>query len=318
MTTTADPPREGTVNVAIQDIVVGKRHRAVADISDIRESIARSGLIHPITVTTAGRLVQGANRLQACRELGWTRIPATVRDLSDAEAELIEIDENLTQHALTVLEQGKHFARRAELVRQMRLTPTANLGAVPPTVAEVVDEAGVSRRTFYNRVALADRIPDAVAAVVAPTAVANSLKDLTELAELPEAEQAAVSQALASDAGLRTVRAARRRLWPEQFKAKDEDGSWDDSEAVERRDVVRVHLTVGLSVRSNQLRARGDQIARREEQTVEHHLQVTAPGSVRADMEGLRGLAGDVARALWADTALREDWLKVPGGAEAP
>src|ERR1017187_6028310 len=69
----------------IDQIEVGFRYRK--DLGDVRvlaDSIAEVGLLHPVVVTSSGRLIAGQRRLQACRQLGWKDVPVTVVDLYQA------------------------------------------------------------------------------------------------------------------------------------------------------------------------------------------------------------------------------------------
>jgi len=68
----------------INAIVVGERFRKdLGDIRGLAQSIKVVGLLHPIVVTTDGRLIAGERRLEACRSLGWTKIPVTIVDIYD-------------------------------------------------------------------------------------------------------------------------------------------------------------------------------------------------------------------------------------------
>lgn len=68
----------------INSIIIGKRHRReLGDIDGLAASIADVGLLHPVVVTPAGELIAGQRRIEACKRLGWTDIPATVVDLED-------------------------------------------------------------------------------------------------------------------------------------------------------------------------------------------------------------------------------------------
>jgi ParB family chromosome partitioning protein len=61
------------------NIRVGKRHRRnLGDIESLAASIADIGLLHPITVDEDGRLLAGARRLAACKQLDWKEIPVNV------------------------------------------------------------------------------------------------------------------------------------------------------------------------------------------------------------------------------------------------
>lgn len=88
----------------IDKIVVTDRHRAdLGDVSDLAASIALHGLLHPIVVTTEGRLIAGERRLAACRSLGWTDVKVTfIEGVTDA-ADLLrmERDENTCRKEMT-------------------------------------------------------------------------------------------------------------------------------------------------------------------------------------------------------------------------
>lgn len=63
-------------------IQVGPRHRKqMGDLHPLAESMANVGLLHPVVITPDDRLVAGARRLAAARQLGWTEIPVHVVDI---------------------------------------------------------------------------------------------------------------------------------------------------------------------------------------------------------------------------------------------
>ena len=105
----------GRTKIAISKIVVPPKRRALRDVSELALSIQEIGLLQPIVVTTDHRLVAGLHRLEACRSLGWTSIPASVVRLSQLKAELAELDENMERAELTVLERAEGLARRKRL-----------------------------------------------------------------------------------------------------------------------------------------------------------------------------------------------------------
>jgi ParB family chromosome partitioning protein len=73
-------------------------------------------LLNPVSVTAEGlRLVAGLHRLEACKKLGWEKIPVVLVSLDELMAELAEIDENLIRNELTELEQSLQLVRRKEI-----------------------------------------------------------------------------------------------------------------------------------------------------------------------------------------------------------
>jgi ParB family chromosome partitioning protein len=94
---------------SIDSIRTGSRHRAdLGDIDALADSIARQGLLQPITVTPEGVLVCGARRLAALRLLGVRRINVWVRaGVSDRLTQLLaEQDENALHKPLTPTESA--------------------------------------------------------------------------------------------------------------------------------------------------------------------------------------------------------------------
>jgi tetratricopeptide (TPR) repeat protein len=81
-------------------------------VDEIARSIERLGLLNPIIVRPNGgmghQLISGLHRLKAFEQLGRETIPAEVRDVSDHDARLIEITENLHRAELTQLERAEH------------------------------------------------------------------------------------------------------------------------------------------------------------------------------------------------------------------
>lgn len=78
-------------------------------------SIGEVGLLNPVTVapTDAGfALVAGMHRLEACRALGWTAVPAVVLELDEQRRIIAECDENLCAPTLTAAERAEFTRRR--------------------------------------------------------------------------------------------------------------------------------------------------------------------------------------------------------------
>jgi ParB family chromosome partitioning protein len=94
----------------------------------LAESINEVGQLTPIDVAPArgnGRhkLAAGAHRMAAMRILGRTTIEAIIRDGSDNDALLREIDENLCRHDLNELDRAIFLGKRKEVYD--RLHPQA-------------------------------------------------------------------------------------------------------------------------------------------------------------------------------------------------
>jgi len=75
----------------LDDIVVG----------DIANSVKEAGLLQPVVVRPISdgyELVFGLHRLQACKQLGWKRIPAIIKEASNEEAFIMHVIENLQRN----------------------------------------------------------------------------------------------------------------------------------------------------------------------------------------------------------------------------
>ena len=94
--------------VPIDQIRVEGRHRKnLGSLDELAQSIAEIGLLHPIVLKPDLRLVIGQRRLEACRSLGWSKIPARiVSTFEDARASLAaELDENTCRLDMTPSEK---------------------------------------------------------------------------------------------------------------------------------------------------------------------------------------------------------------------
>ena len=135
---------------AIAAISIGKRHRRdMGDIGALASSITDVGLLHPIVVTNDGVLVAGARRVAACKQLGWTDIPATVVDL--AEIVRGEFAEN-TQRKDFLPSEAVAIARALEPREREAATSRKLSGRSAPDAGETRDKVaaytGVSGRTL--------------------------------------------------------------------------------------------------------------------------------------------------------------------------
>lgn len=85
-------------------------------LSELSESIRRQGVLQPIGLRPLAELgryeiVFGERRYRASLMAGLTEIPATVMDISDAEAEEMAITENLQRKDVTPMEESDAYRR---------------------------------------------------------------------------------------------------------------------------------------------------------------------------------------------------------------
>lgn len=115
------------MNIPIHLVAEGTRLRRTNPdtVATLASSIADVGLLHPITVYArqvmeAGisvdgwGLIAGLHRLEACRQLGHTEIPAHIVSLGELERQIAECDENLCGTKLTPAERALFTSRRKQ------------------------------------------------------------------------------------------------------------------------------------------------------------------------------------------------------------
>jgi ParB/RepB/Spo0J family partition protein len=77
------------------------------DMEELVASIKSVGLLQPIVITPAGRIIAGHRRLFACRRAGLTRVEVVVRDLGEADQIVAMLAENIQRRALNAVEVGR-------------------------------------------------------------------------------------------------------------------------------------------------------------------------------------------------------------------
>ena len=79
-------------------------------LEELKESLREDGQWDPIIVRQKGEryeVISGHRRVQAAKEIGWTEIEATVRDVDETEALFLALKTNLIREEMTPQEQGK-------------------------------------------------------------------------------------------------------------------------------------------------------------------------------------------------------------------
>ena len=83
-------------------------------LDELATSIRASGVLQPIVVRLSGdryEILVGERRWRAARQAGLTRIPAIVREASDAEALELALVENILREDLNPLEEAQAYQR---------------------------------------------------------------------------------------------------------------------------------------------------------------------------------------------------------------
>lgn len=104
-------------------------------VKQLSQSLSEDGQWNPIIVRPKrdGRyeLIAGHYRLQASKEAGLQEIEATVRDLSDEEADILSLKTNMLRLEMSAREQGKVLSKMMERYgwNQTELSKRLNVGA---------------------------------------------------------------------------------------------------------------------------------------------------------------------------------------------
>ena len=108
------------IKLPISEILVEDRQRQdLGDIDKLAESLATLGLIQPIVVNQAKRLIAGGRRLTAARKLGWKEIDVVYREtLSEDECYELELEENVRRKDMNWAERCLNIAKIHKLKKR--------------------------------------------------------------------------------------------------------------------------------------------------------------------------------------------------------
>jgi ParB family transcriptional regulator, chromosome partitioning protein len=111
------------------------------DLADLEASLRATGLLQPITVRPAPagqgfELIAGERRYRAATRIGWTEIPAIVKEIDDQTLLTLALVENLQRADLNPIEEAEGYQR---LIAEFALTQQ-----------QVADLVGKDRTTITN------------------------------------------------------------------------------------------------------------------------------------------------------------------------
>lgn len=115
----ADTIRQIPVDLIRPGSQQARRHFDAASLSELAESIRESGVIQPVVLRTrvwGYELLAGERRWRAAQAAGLHQIPALIRDdLTDTEAFVVGLIENLQRESLTPMEAAAGMKRLGEV-----------------------------------------------------------------------------------------------------------------------------------------------------------------------------------------------------------
>jgi len=126
-----------------------------AKLGDLKASIKEKGVLQPILVRKQGdgyEVVAGERRLKAAKALGLEQVPVIIKNVTDREALVLALVENIQREELNAIEEALGFKR---LMEEFQFTQEA--------IAEAI---GKDRSTITNLLRLL-RLPDEIQKQVA-------------------------------------------------------------------------------------------------------------------------------------------------------
>jgi len=115
-----------------------RREIASEKVEELARSIKSSGLIQPIVVRRMGdgyQLVVGERRYLACKKLGWKKISAAVKSLSDHEMATTALIENLQRENLNIIEEANGYVSLMKNFNMTQEVLAKRLGKSQSTIA---------------------------------------------------------------------------------------------------------------------------------------------------------------------------------------
>jgi ParB family transcriptional regulator, chromosome partitioning protein len=203
----------GFRHIAIASVVPNRfqprREFAPEQLAELAASIRENGLLQPLVVRPAGpglpagaewELVAGERRLRAVRQLGWTDVPAIVREMDDRTLLVLAIVENVQRSDLSPLEEAEGYRQLIE-----------DFGY---TQKEVADSVGRERSTIANLLRLL-HLPASVQRLVSAGALtmghARAILGLGDERRMADLARRATEEGLSVRAVEELVRNSRSR-----------------------------------------------------------------------------------------------------------
>ncbi|GIO23986.1 nucleoid occlusion protein [Oceanobacillus sp. J11TS1] len=108
-------------------------------IKELAQTIHTHGMIQPIVVRKIDddsfELIAGERRWRAVQHLGWKKVSAIIRDMSDTETASVALIENLQREELTVIEEAAAYNKLLELHNLTQEALAQRLGKNQSTIA---------------------------------------------------------------------------------------------------------------------------------------------------------------------------------------
>jgi len=211
--------RGDIMQISIDEIRLrdGRRKLDTDHIKELADSIQELGLLNPITIDREYFLIAGLHRLEAAKQLGWTKVECTVSSLEGLQAELAEIDENFVRNDLSAVEYGEMLLRRKEIYEMLHPETKATYDGGSfrgnqhknvvsdkmsltrkSFVQDTADKLGVAPRTVERQIKTAKNLAPEAKEIIKDTDIRLSKKTTMELSRLEPEQQKEAAVLLAA------------------------------------------------------------------------------------------------------------------------
>ncbi|WP_062107892.1 nucleoid occlusion protein [Bacillus niameyensis] len=134
---------EEVKNISVSRIVPNRfQPRTIFDetkIEELARTIHTHGIIQPIVVreieNSQFEIIAGERRYRAIQSLGWTEVPAIIKNLNDTETASVALIENLQREELTPIEEAMAYGKLLEIHNLTQEALAQRLGKGQSTVA---------------------------------------------------------------------------------------------------------------------------------------------------------------------------------------
>ena len=215
------------------------------ELAELESSIRANGLLQPISVRRTGdayELIAGERRLRAIGRLGWSEVPAIVRDFDDRTLLVLALVENLQRTDLNPLEEARGYQKLLE-----------EFGLTHQGVAEAVGKDRTTVTNLLRLLGLPDSIQRFVEAGQLSAGHAKALLVVSDVRSMIELANTVVAQGMS----VRQTEQRARSLKPEQAPdaapdgAKKSEGARRDPAAARIEDELRRYLQTDVQLQLN-------------------------------------------------------------------
>jgi ParB family chromosome partitioning protein len=214
------------------------------ELADLEASLRASGLLQPITVRPAPgggqgfELIAGERRYRAATRIGWTEIPAIVKDIDDQTLLTLALVENLQRSDLNPVEEGEGYQR---LIAEFSLSHQ-----------QVADIVGKDRTTVANAVRIL-ALPAAVRRMIQDGQLtqghARALLSLGNERAITDLAREVVSDGLSVREVERRVReASEKSNRPAKVRTEPAEDAYKTAEVRRIEDQLRRHFQTDVQI----------------------------------------------------------------------